>query len=160
MQMEMYGDWNGLCDGFLAMMRSNLGDSNIKDSDLHPDLRRMKKQLSEKNLLPVRNAKSAQGFVHLNFMKAIHRFKSIGGDDVLSFFQGETIINFSNLKLEHFHFAFRHSGLLTRSKDTSLSEFSYQKWTPFAHVEMLMPNTLGFLVQIQAQADLLAVAKG
>lgn len=52
------------------------------------------------------------------------------------------------------------SELLSRSNVMTQNEFSHQKWMPFAHAEMLMPNNLGFLVEMRVQAHLLAVARG
>lgn len=71
--------------------RRHVRNGHSPDSDLHPDLRRMKKQFTAKNLLPVLDTGSAYGFAHVNFMKSIHRFEPFEEADVLDFFQRKAL---------------------------------------------------------------------
>lgn len=96
LQLEMYGEhWTSAWDRIWAKIASYLRSSEIRnashsqDSDLHPELVRMKKQLNPKSPQRVRDTGSADGFIHVNFMKAIHRFKMFEEPDVLDFFQRE-----------------------------------------------------------------------
>jgi hypothetical protein len=48
----------------------------FREFDLHPDLRRVKKQLNAKSPIPAQDAGSADAFLHLSLMKAVHHFTS------------------------------------------------------------------------------------
>lgn len=61
---------------------SHTRNGRFFEYDIHPDLRRIKKQLNAKNPIPTQDAGSADAFLHLSLMKGIHRFASFNEADI------------------------------------------------------------------------------
>ena len=84
--MESYGEnWKSAWDRIVSKLSSPEFGSDaahqkhiriIREFDLHPDLRRIKKQLNAKSPIPAQDAGSADAFFHVSLMKAIHRLTS------------------------------------------------------------------------------------
>lgn len=65
-------------------------NGRFREFDLHPDLRRMKKQLNAKSPIPAQDAGSADAFLHLSLMKAIHHFTSFDEAGITELFQSNS----------------------------------------------------------------------
>lgn len=66
---------------------SHVRNGRFREYDLHPDLRRIKKQLNAKNPIPAQDAGSADAFLHFSLMKAVHHFTSFDEASITDFIQ-------------------------------------------------------------------------
>jgi len=79
----------------LAKFTGNSDDSastinkRFREFDLHPDLRRLKKQLNAKNPIPAQDSGSADAFLHLSLMKAMHHFSTFDEAGLTDFIQSK-----------------------------------------------------------------------
>ncbi|EFX74857.1 hypothetical protein DAPPUDRAFT_323929 [Daphnia pulex] len=147
-EFEAYGEnWRSAWDRIVAKFNpsSENGDSSqsrnsgrFREFDLHPDLRRVKKQLNAKSPIPAQDAGSADAFLHLSLMKAVHHFTSFDEAVITDLIQS----------------------LLASSSVSVKREFSRRKWMPLTHAEVLVPSTLGFMISTRTQTQVLTSFKG
>ena len=95
--MEIYGEsWKNAWDRIAAkLFTTSDGDptsppqhSRFQEFVLHPDLRRMRKQLNPKIPSITQESLSFEAFVHLNLVKGVHRYTAWDESDINDFIQG------------------------------------------------------------------------
>lgn len=167
-QLEAYGkNWRSALDRMLAIWNpasdTNDGSHSTRNGrffeyDIHPDLRRMKKQLNAKNPIPTQDAGSADAFLHLSLMKGIHRFASFNEADVTEMIKSKILI--ACCVVEEKNLNHLVTDVWTSSDVSIKREFSRRRWLPLTHAEVLVPNTLGMLITTRTQALVLSSCKG
>lgn len=68
-------------------------NKRFREYDLHPDLRRLKKQLNAKSPIPAQDSGSADAFLHLSLMKAMHHYSTFDEAGLTDFIQSNSFIN-------------------------------------------------------------------
>ncbi|KAI9559672.1 hypothetical protein GHT06_013677 [Daphnia sinensis] len=146
-ELEAYGEnWRSAWDRILTKFNpssenvetSQSRNGRFREFDLHPDLRRMKKQLNAKSPIPAQDAGSADAFLHLSLMKAMHHFTSFDEAGITDLLQS----------------------LWASSSLSVKREFSRRRWMPLTHAEVLVPSTLGFMISTRTQTQVLSSFKG
>ena len=150
--MEAYSEnlknaWNRILTKFFAGPAESADQDEprsksprFQEFEWHLDLQRMKKLLRANVPYTSEDSGTPEAFVHLNLMKSIHRYLSLDEAGFRDVVQG----------MSRVHQLLRGNG----------TNFNWQKWLPLASVEIVMPNTLGFLVTTRVQAQIFTSFKG